>query len=61
LQLGLLIGLYLSPGVVIALPGGELGRRLGDKRAVLFGLLLMIIGGMMMALIPVWSYQLAGD
>ena len=44
-QLGWLIGLYLLPGVVFALPGGLLGRRFGDKRLVLVGLALMGIGG----------------
>src|SRR5690606_37059299 len=31
-DIGLLIGLYLAPGIVIALPGGEIGRRFGDKQ-----------------------------
>ena len=44
-QLGWLVGLYLLPGAVIALPGGLLGRRFGDKRLVLVGLALMSIGG----------------
>ncbi len=44
-QLGWLIGIYLLPGAVIALPGGLLGRRFGDKRFVLVGLALMAIGG----------------
>ena len=44
-QLGWLVGLYLLPGAVIALPGGLLGRRFGDKRLVLVGLALMGIGG----------------
>jgi MFS family permease len=44
-QLGWLVGLYLLPGAIIALPGGLLGRRFGDKRLVLVGLALMGIGG----------------
>ena len=44
-QLGWLVGLYLLPGAVIAMPGGLLGRRFGDKRLVLVGLALMSIGG----------------
>lgn len=44
-HLGWLVGLYLLPGAVIALPGGLLGRRFGDKRLVLVGLALMGIGG----------------
>jgi MFS family permease len=45
-QLGWLIGLYLLPGVVIALPGGLLGARYGDKRVTLIGLALMTGGGL---------------
>lgn len=48
-QLGWLIGLYLLPGVVIALPGGLLGARYGDKRMVLLGLALMTGGGIWLA------------
>ena len=44
-DLGTLIGLYFAPGLVIALPGGALGQRFGDKRMVVFGLLLMAVGG----------------
>jgi predicted MFS family arabinose efflux permease len=46
-QLGLLIGLYLLPGVVIAYPGGLLGRHFGDKRIVMVGLALMVAGGVL--------------
>jgi MFS family permease len=46
-QLGLLIGLYLLPGIVIAYPGGLLGRRFGDKRTVILGLTLMVGGGVL--------------
>jgi MFS family permease len=46
-QLGLLIGFYLLPGIVIAYPGGLLGRRFGDKRIVILGLTLMVVGGVL--------------
>src|SRR5690606_37639355 len=59
-DIGLLIGLYLAPGIVIALPGGEIGRRFGDKQVVLFGLALMIAGGAMIALLPESHWQVAG-
>lgn len=48
-QLGLLIGIYLLPGIVIALPGGLLGARYGDKRVTLIGLGLMAAGGLWLA------------
>lgn len=46
--LGTLIGLYMFPGVFIALPGGVLGARLGTKTVVLAGLALMVAGGAIM-------------
>jgi MFS family permease len=59
-DIGLLISLYLAPGLAFALPGGEIGRRFGDKRVVLFGLVLMIAGGLTMAFAPSWGWQVAG-
>src|ERR1700752_3196364 len=59
-EIGLLISLYLAPGLAFALPGGEIGRRFGDKRVVLFGLVLMIAGGLVMAHAPTWGWQVAG-
>ena len=46
-QLGTLIGLYMLPGVVFALPGGLLGQRFGPKNVVLAGLVLMVAGGIL--------------
>jgi MFS family permease len=46
-SVGFLIGLYQLPGVVLALPGGFLGRRFGDKRVVVVGLIMMFIGGIL--------------
>jgi len=48
-QLGLLIGLYLLPGTVIAYPGGLLGQYFGDKRIALIGVSLMVAGGLLTA------------
>jgi predicted MFS family arabinose efflux permease len=48
-QLGLLIGLYLLPGTVIAYPGGLLGQYFGDKRIALIGVTLMVAGGLLTA------------
>ncbi len=59
-DIGLLIGLYLSPGIALAFSGGKIGKRFGDKPAVLFGLVLMVIGGMLMAFWPAWGAQIGG-
>jgi MFS family permease len=59
-DIGFLISLYLAPGLAFALPGGEIGRRFGDKRVVLFGLALMTAGGLAMAFAPSWGWQVAG-
>ncbi len=48
-ELGLLIGLYLLPGTVLALPGGLLGQRFGNRRVALWGLALMVGGGLVTA------------
>jgi len=48
-KLGLLIGFYLLPGVLIAYPSGLLGRRFGDKRIAVLGMTLMVVGGMLTA------------
>ena len=42
--IGTLIGLQSLPGLLLSLPSGILGNRFGDKRAVLWGLLLMTAG-----------------
>lgn len=48
-QLGLLIGLYLLPGILIAYPGGLLGQYFGDKRIAMLGMALMVAGGLLTA------------
>ena len=58
-DIGILIGLYFAPGVALALPGGAIGQRFGDKRTVVAALLLMLIGGLAMALSSSWSVQIA--
>ena len=59
-DIGMLIGLYLLPGVVIALPGGAIGRALGDKRTVLVGCAIMFVGNVIMAFSDVWAAQVGG-
>jgi MFS family permease len=57
---GVLIGMYFAPGVALALPGGAIGQRFGDKTTVLSGMLLMIAGGLAMAFTSSWSGQIIG-
>src|SRR5258708_35542104 len=59
-DIGLLIGLYFTPGVALALPGGAIGQRFGDKATVLAALTLMLIGNLGMAFSDLWSMQIAG-
>jgi MFS family permease len=59
-DIGLLIGLYFTPGVALALPGGAIGQKLGDKSAVLCGLVLMLIGQIALLLSDSWGWQIAG-
>jgi MFS family permease len=59
-DIGLLIGLYLSPGIFLALPGGAIGKRFGEKSVVLAGLILMSAGGLIVALGSTWEMQLIG-
>jgi predicted MFS family arabinose efflux permease len=44
-EIGGLIGLYLLPGIFLAIPGALLQNRLGDKSVCVLGLLLMAAGG----------------
>jgi predicted MFS family arabinose efflux permease len=59
-DIGVLIGLYFAPGIALALPGGAIGQRFGDKATVLGALLLMLAGSVAMALAASWSLQIAG-
>jgi MFS family permease len=59
-QHGTLLGVYFLPGIVLALPSGYLGRRLGDKGVVLVGLGMMTAGGLVMAQSGSYSMAVAG-
>ena len=58
-DIGFLIGLYFAPGLALALPGGALGRRFGDKPIVVLGLGLMTLGGLIAYWGPSWEAQMA--
>lgn len=59
-ELGALIGIYLLPGALFAIPGGWLGNRFGDKRVVLTGLAMMTLGGALLALSVSYEIMLTG-
>jgi MFS family permease len=59
-DVGVLIGLYFAPGVALALPGGAIGQRFGDKTTVIAALLLMLAGSVAMASAVSWNMQIAG-
>jgi MFS family permease len=59
-DIGVLIGLYFAPGVALALPGGAIGQKFGDKPTVVIALLLMLVGQLAMALSDSWSMQIVG-
>jgi MFS family permease len=59
-ELGALIGIYLLPGALFAIPGGWLGKRFGDKRVVLTGLAMMTLGGALLALFDTYEIMFIG-
>jgi predicted MFS family arabinose efflux permease len=59
-QMGFLIGLYLLPGLPIAVPGGIIGQRFGARHVVLAGLVLMVLGGMLSSLASDFTIVAAG-
>jgi predicted MFS family arabinose efflux permease len=59
-DIGVLIGLYFAPGIILALPGGAIGQKFGDKQTVLGALLLMLSGSLAMALAASWDVQIVG-
>ena len=59
-QLGALIGLFMFSGAFLALPGGLLGTRFGDKAVVLAGLALLTIGAALFASSTHYAIAAAG-
>ncbi len=47
--LGGLIGAYLAPGIFVALPGGFLARRFGDRVVAVGSIWLIVLGGVIAA------------
>ena len=59
-QLGTLVGIYMLPGAFFALPGGVIGQRLGERRVVIAGLALMVLGGIVTASATGFAVAAAG-
>src|SRR5262249_16036979 len=59
-QIGTLVGLFMLPGLVLALPGGLLGKRFGDKPVVLMGMAAMILGGVLSGVAQSYAVISAG-
>jgi MFS family permease len=59
-QLGTLMGFYLLPGAFLALPGGMLGARFGDRATVLLALGLMTLGSASVAVGEAWPVAAGG-
>src|SRR5258707_761115 len=49
-KIGMLLGAYLLPGVIVAFPAGLLGRRFQEKTLGLAGLALMVISGVTLSI-----------
>ena len=59
-EIGTLIGLFMLPGIVLALPGGLLGKRFGDRAICAAALALMIAGGLAVAAGDTYAVAFAG-
>jgi predicted MFS family arabinose efflux permease len=59
-QVGTLVGLFMLPGIVLALPAGFLGKVYGDKRVTLFATAGMVAGGLVCGIAPTYEVLLAG-
>jgi len=54
-DIGLLIGLYLLPGVFVAGPGSALALKVGEIRLVVVALLSMLAGGVLVLVTDSWT------
>lgn len=50
-EIGMLIGLFLAPGVVLGMPGSLLGSRFGYRRLGLLGVVLMAAGSLWLSFV----------
>ena len=59
-EVGTLIGLYMLPGIAVAMPSGTLAARFGDKSLAVFGLALMVAGDALAAAVATPEALFAG-
>src|SRR5262245_49385438 len=59
-QVGTLVGLFMLPGLVLALPGGLLAKRFGDKPIVLMGMAAMVVGRLLSGVAQSYAVISAG-
>jgi predicted MFS family arabinose efflux permease len=59
-QVGTLVGLFMLPGLVFALPSGLLAKRFGDKPVVLMGMGAMVLGGLLSGVAQSYAVISAG-
>ncbi|MBS0336467.1 MAG: MFS transporter [Proteobacteria bacterium] len=58
-EIGVLAGVFMLPGVFLAVPGGMLAARLGDRRAMAIALALMLASGVVMAVTGSYTTMIA--
>ncbi len=58
--IGVLVGLFMLPGVVLALPGGFLGQRFGERPLLILGFTLMIAGALICGLAESYALLVVG-
>ena len=59
-DIGVLIGLYFTPGVALSLPGGAIGQRFGDKADGARRAAADAVGQLAMMASDSWGWQIAG-
>ena len=58
--IGVLVGLFMLPGVILALPGGFLGRWFGEKPLLVTGFGLMVLGALICGLAESYALLVLG-
>lgn len=59
-DIGVLIGVFLGPGIVVAVAGGAVATWVGDKRTVIASLVLMLVGGIIIGSATTLGWALLG-